>query len=206
MHPTHPAERGPEVVHRLTAVLCLAWLFGSPIWSGAMDREPRGLALLGLLLALSWWGAHRWRQRGLRASWLTWLLLGPTALFVGVLLYAVLVGNMDLLNLVVKATPPGSLERYVAIFVPAILVAVLYAGLLAYPLWAVLGAWQLVPTAMVFAFVRMVQAPYLAFHAPRTLGDKVAMTELALCVMAMAMVVAGLQWRLGGRRAKPETP
>jgi hypothetical protein len=188
------------MVQKLTALLCLAWLVGSPWWSSAMDRNPNGLALLLALLALSWWGAHRWRQRGVRPNWLVRVLLWFTTLFVGFQVYAVLVGNLDFMNQVIKATPPGSLERYVAVFVPGTLVAVLYAAMLAYPLWAVFGPWQLVLTAMVFGFVRFVQAPYTVFDAPRTLGDKVAMTELALCVMVMALVVAVLQWRLGAPR------
>ncbi|WP_286743706.1 hypothetical protein [Aquabacterium sp. UBA2148] len=189
------------MVQKLTALLCLAWLVGSPWWSSAMDRDPNGLALLLALLALSWWGAHRWRQRGVRPNWLVRVLLWCTTLFVGFQVYAVLVGNLDFMNQVIKAAPPGSLERYLAVFVPGTLVAVLYAAMLAYPLWAVFGPWQLVLTAMVFAFVRFVQAPYTVFDAPRTLGDKVAMTELALCVMVMALVVAVLQWRLGRRGA-----
>jgi branched-subunit amino acid transport protein AzlD len=64
----------------------------------------------------------------------------------------------------------------------------------------VFGPWQLVLTVIVVAFVRFVQAPYTVFDAPRTLGDKVALTELALCVMVMALVVAMLQWRLGAPR------
>lgn len=163
-----------------------------------MDREPAGVALLALLLALSWWGAHRWRQRRVRAHAIKWLLLAPTTLFVGFQVYAVLVGNVEPISQAVQATPPGSLERYLAVFVPGTLVAVLYAALLAYPLWAVFGPWQLVLTAMLFAFVRVVQAPYTAFASPRTLGDKVAMTELALCVIAMAVAVGALQWWRGG--------
>ncbi len=188
------------MVQKLTALLCLAWLVGSPWWSSAMDRNPNGLALLLALLALSWWGAHRWRARGMQPNWPVRLLLWLTTLFVGFQVYAVLVGNLDFMNEVIKAAPPGSLERYLAVFVPGTLVAVLYAAMLAYPLWAVFGPWQLVLTAMVFGFVRLVQAPYTAFEAPRTLGDKVAMTELALCVMVMAVVVGGLQWRLGAPR------
>lgn len=185
---------------KLTALLCLAWLFGSPWWSTAMDRNPNGLALLLGLLALSWWGAHRWRQEGLRPNWPLRLLLWLTTLFVGFQLYAVLVGNMDLMNHAIRATEPGSRARYMAVFVPGAMVALLYAAMLAYPLWAVFGPAQLVLTAMVFVFVRFVQAPYTVFEAPRTLGDKVELAELGMCVMVMAMVVAGLQWRLGARR------
>lgn len=134
------------MAQKLAALVCLAWLFGSPWWSRSMDRDPNGLALLMALLALSWWGAHRWRERGVRPNWLVRVLLWFTTLFVGFQVYAVLVGNLDFMNQVVKAAPPGSLERYVAVFVPGTLVAVLYAGMLAYPLWAVFGPWQLMHT------------------------------------------------------------
>ena len=43
------------MVQKITALLCLAWLFASPGWVKAMDRNPNGLALLLALLALSWW-------------------------------------------------------------------------------------------------------------------------------------------------------
>lgn len=185
------------MVQKLTALLCLAWLFVSPWWLKAMDRDPNGLALLLALLALSWWGGHRWREQGVRPHWLLRVLLWLTALFVGFQVYAVLVGNVDLLNLAIQATEPGSAARYVAVFVPSAVVAVLYAAMLAYPLWAVFGPGQLVLTALVFVFVRFVQAPYTAFAAPRTLGDKVALAELAMCVMVMSLVVLALQWRLG---------
>lgn len=185
---------------KLTALLCLAWLFGSPWWSTAMDRNPNGLALLLALLTLSWWGAHRWRQDGLSPNWPMRLLLWLTTLFVGFQVYAVLVGNVDLMNHAIRATEPGSRARYVAVFVPGAVVALLYAAMLAYPLWALFGPGQLVLTALVFVFVRFVQAPYTVFDAPRTLGDKVELAELGMCVMVMALVVAAMQWRLGARR------
>lgn len=187
-------------MQKLTALLCLAWLFASPWWLKAMDRDPNGLALLLALLALSWWGGHRWREQGVRPRWLTRVLLWLTALFVCFQVYAVLVGNVDLLNHAIQATEPGSRARYVAVFVPSAVVALLYAAMLAYPMWAVFGPGQLVLTALVFVFVRFVQAPYTTFAAPRTLGDKVALAELAMCLMVMALVVLALQWRLGARK------
>lgn len=188
------------MVQKITALLCLAWLFASPWWVKAMDRNPNGLALLLALLALSWWGAHRWRERGVQPNWLVRSLLWLTALFVGFQLYAVLVGNVELLNVAIKATEPGSQARYVAVFMPSAVVALLYAAMLAYPMWALFGMGQLVLTGIVFAFVRFVQAPYTVFDAPRTLGDKVALAELGMCVMVMTLVVAALQWRLGAPR------
>ena len=83
---------------------------------------------------------------------------------------------------------------------PSAVVALLYAAMLAYPMWALFGMGQLVLTGIVFAFVRFVQAPYTVFDAPRTLGDKVALAELGMCVMVMTLVVAALQWRLGAPR------
>lgn len=188
------------MVQKITALLCLAWLFASPWWVKAMDRNPNGLALLLALLALSWWGAHRWREHGVQPNWLVRSLLWLTALFVGFQLYAVLVGNVELLNVAIKATEPGSQARYVAVFMPSAVVALLYAAMLAYPMWALFGMGQLVLTGIVFAFVRFVQAPYTVFDAPRTLGDKVALAELGMCVMVMTLVVAALQWRLGAPR------
>lgn len=192
------------MVQQITALLCLAWLFASPWWVKAMDRNPNGLALLLALLALSWWGAHRWRERGVQPNWLVRALLWLTALFVGFQLYAVLVGSVELLNVAIKATEPGSQARYVAVFMPSAVVALLYAAMLAYPMWAVFGMGQLVLTGIVFAFVRFVQAPYTVFDAPRTLGDKVALAEIGMCVMVMALVVAALQWRLGSSPRKGE--
>lgn len=194
-----------RMVQKLTALLCLTWLFASPWWVKAMDRNPNGMALLLALLALSWWGGHRWRERGVRPNWLVRVLLWLTALFVGFQLYAVLVGSVDLMNHAIKATEPGSQARYVAVFVPSAVVALLYAAMLAYPMWAVFGMGQLVLTAIVFFCVRLIQAPYTLFDAPRTLGDKVALAELAMCVMVMALVVAVLQWRLGSSPRKGET-
>lgn len=179
------------------AALCLIWVFSSPWWIKAMDRTPNSMALLMALLALTWWGSHRWRQSGEQAGWLLRLTLWFTTLFVGFQMYAVLIGNGDLLQMAIEATKPGSQARYVAVFVPSAVVALLYAAALAYPLWAVFGPWQLVLTGMVFWFVRFVQAPYTVFDAPRSLGDKVALAELAMCVMVMALVVLALQWRLG---------
>jgi len=194
------------MAQKLAALLCLAWVFGSPMWSKAMDRDPNGLALLLALLALSWWGAHRWRTQGVRPHWGLRVLLWLAAFLVGFQVYAVLVGNVDVMHDAVKAAPPGSLERYLAVFVPGTLVAVLYTAMLAYPLWALFGPGQLVLTLMVFGFVRFVQAPYTAFAAPRTLGDKVALAELGMCVMVMALVVALLQWRLGAPRKGETAP
>ena len=34
------------MAQKLAALLCLAWVFGSPLWSKAMDRDPNGLALM----------------------------------------------------------------------------------------------------------------------------------------------------------------
>lgn len=194
------------MTQKLAALLCLAWVFGSPLWSKAMDRDPNGLALLLALLALSWWGAHRWRTQGVRPHWVLRVLLWLAAFLVGFQVYAVLVGNVDVMHHAIKAAPPGSLERYLAVFVPGTLVAVLYAAMLAYPLWALFGPGQLVLTLMVFGFVRFVQAPYTAFAAPRTLGDKVALAELGMCVLVMAMTVAVLQWRLGAPRKGETAP
>lgn len=194
------------MTQKLAALLCLAWVFGSPLWSKAMDRDPNGLALLLALLALSWWGAHRWRTQGVRPHWVLRVLLWLAAFLVGFQVYAVLVGNVDVMHHAIKAAPPGSLERYLAVFVPGTLVAVLYAAMLAYPLWALFGPGQLVLTLMVFGFVRFVQAPYTAFAAPRTLGDKVALAELGMCVLVMALAVAVLQWRLGAPRKGETAP
>lgn len=192
------------MVQKLTALLCLTWLFGSPWWARSIDRDPNGMALLLALLAVSWWGAHRWRELNVSPGWLLRLTLWLTALFVGFQVYAVLVGNVDLLNHAIKATEPGSKARYAAVFVPSAVVALLYAAMLAYPMWALFGPGQLVLTVVVFGFVRFVQAPYTAFEAPRTLGDKVEVAELGMCVLVMALVVAVLQWRLGAPRAGSE--
>jgi len=171
-----------------------------------MDRNPNGMALLLALLALSWWGGHRWRAQGVQPNWLVRLLLWFTALFVGFQLYAVLVGSVELLNVAIKATEPGSQARYVAVFMPSAVVALLYAAMLAYPMWAVFGLGQLVLTGIVFLSVRFIQAPYTVFDAPRSLGDKVALAELGMCVMVMALVVAVLQWRLGAPRKGEVAP
>lgn len=185
------------MVQKLAALLCLAWLFTSPWWLKAMGRDANGIALLLALLALSWWGAHRWRREGVQPNWLLRVLLWLTALFVGFQVYAVLLVNLDLHRPLLQAAERGSAMQSTLMFVPGLLMASLYAALLAYPMWALFGRWQLVLTLMVFGFVRFVQAPHGVFGAPRTLGDAVAMSELAMAVLVMTLAVGALQWRLG---------
>ncbi|OGA80798.1 MAG: hypothetical protein A2711_06425 [Burkholderiales bacterium RIFCSPHIGHO2_01_FULL_63_240] len=185
------------MVQKLAALLCLSWLFASPWWLKAMAREPNGMALLMALLALSWWGAHRWREQGVRPNALVRVLLWLTALFVGFQLYAVLLTNVDLLTPLLRATEPGSATRFVMMFVPGLVLGGLYAALLAYPMWALFGRGQLVLTLVVFGLLRLVQAPHHLFAAPRTLADTVAMTELMSAVLVMTLTVGALQWRLG---------
>lgn len=185
------------MVQKLAALLCLSWLFASPWWLKAMAREPNGMALLMALLALSWWGAHRWREQGVRPNALVRVLLWLTALFVGFQLYAVLLTNVDLLTPLLRATEPGSATRFVSMFVPGLVLGGLYAALLAYPMWALFGRAQLVLTLIVFGLLRLVQAPHHLFAAPRTLADTVAMTELMSAVLVMTLTVGALQWRLG---------
>lgn len=185
------------MVQKLAALLCLTWLFASPWWLKAMAREPNGMALLMALLALSWWGAHRWREQGVRPNALVRVLLWLTALFVGFQLYAVLLTNVDLLTPLLRATEPGSATRFVSMFVPGLVLGGLYAALLAYPMWALFGRAQLALTLVVFGLLRLVQAPHHLFAAPRTLADTVAMTELMSAVLVMTLTVGALQWRLG---------
>ncbi len=186
-----------RMVQKITALLCLAWLFASPWWLKAMEREPNGIALLMALLALSWWGAHRWREQGVRPNPLVRVLLWLTALFVGFQVYAVLLINVDLLRPLLRVTEPGSATQFMSLFVPGLVLGGLYAALLAYPMWALFGRGQLVLTLIVFGFLRLVQAPHQWFAAPRTLGDTVAMTELVLAVLVMTLTAGALQWRLG---------
>lgn len=184
-------------VQKLAALLCLAWLFASPWWLRAMAREPNGIALLMALLALSWWGAHRWREQGVRPHPLVRVLLWLTALFVGFQVYAVLLINVDVLRPLLRVTAPGSVAQFMSLFAPGLVLGGLYAALLAYPMWALFGRGQLVLTLIVFGFLRLVQAPHHVFAAPRTLGDAVAMTELAVAVLVMTLTVGALQWCLG---------
>jgi len=181
------------------AALCLIWVFSSPWWIKAMDRTPNSMALLMALLALTWWGSHRWRQSGEQAGWLLRLTLWFTTLFVGFQMYAVATGHGDMLNLAIAVTEPNSKARHLALLASSAMVALLYCAALAYPLWAVFGPSQLVLTGLVFLFVRYVQVPHAVFDAPRSIGETLALAELGMCMGVMVLAVVGLQWRLGER-------